>query len=139
MQTKEKNSGLIWKQRAGRLLAVLFVLYALADVSVLQEYCGNENLGIPPAHHSLEQTNNSIKGEQETCTESKKADCRQSPDNQDYDHHHECFCWQQVSVGFSLFNPPLVTNLQKTQPPVYYENKYSNSDLSGFFRPPQTL
>lgn len=138
MREKDKKFTLTWKRRATRILAVFFVLYALADVTALQAYCGNEMVGIPPAHHSVESTNNSIQSEQETCTESKKADCQQSPDNQDYDHHHECFCWHQVIVGFFLFNSTLFTELPKTLSPVFYENKYSNSDLSGFFRPPQT-
>lgn len=37
------------------LVAFLFVIYAIADVSVLRAYCGNEALGIPPAHHVAEK------------------------------------------------------------------------------------
>lgn len=32
-----------------KFLAAFFVLYALLDISVLQVYCGNEAIGIPPA------------------------------------------------------------------------------------------
>ncbi len=138
MKCNRQNRQQTRRRKTLRLVALFFVLYMLADVSVLQAYCGNEMVGIPPAHHSIEQTNDLIQDKQETCTESTKADCRQSPDNQDSNHHHECFCWQQVVVGFFLFKTALSAESQRTSLPAFYENKHPNSDLSGFFRPPRT-
>lgn len=60
MRNTENNSILIWRRRAARLLAVFFVLYAIADISVLQQYCGNEALGIPPYTGQVEAVNQKI-------------------------------------------------------------------------------
>lgn len=48
MESHRNNYGSVWKRRAVKLLAAFFVVYALLDISVLQAYCGNETLGIPP-------------------------------------------------------------------------------------------
>lgn len=138
MRITGKNFTATVRRRAIRLLAAFFVLYALADVSVLQAYCGNEMVGIPPAHHSVETADDSVQSHQENCTETEKAGCRQSPGNQDYDHPHECFCWHKVIVESFLFDSTLLPELPKTLSTAIYENKHPNSDPSGFFRPPQT-
>lgn len=39
------------RRLAVKLFAAFIVVYALADVSVLQAYCGNETVGIPAAEH----------------------------------------------------------------------------------------
>jgi|CXWL01.1.fsa_nt_gi hypothetical protein len=124
-------------RRATQLLALFILLYALADVSVLQAYCGNESMGIPPDHHSVLRANDSAQSEHDTCSESGKADCRQTPDEKEYDHHHECFCWHQIIVGFYHFNPVLFTESLRTQPSVSYDEQYSDSSLTHLFRPPQ--
>ena len=41
--------GSVWKRRGTRFLAAFFVLYAVLDISVLQVYCGNEEIGLPAA------------------------------------------------------------------------------------------
>ena len=46
MTTEKTLTATNWR-RATHLFAALFVLYALADVSVLQVYSGNETVGIP--------------------------------------------------------------------------------------------
>ena len=48
MELRRDTYGWVWKRRVVKLLAAFFVLYAVLDISVLQAYCGNENLGIPP-------------------------------------------------------------------------------------------
>lgn len=60
MREKDKKFTLNWKRRAARILAAFFVLYALADVTVLQEYCGNETLGIPSYAQQIQAKNRVI-------------------------------------------------------------------------------
>jgi len=48
MKLSAQNRHLNWKGAFSRLLALFFVLYAGADITVLQAYCGNEMVGIPP-------------------------------------------------------------------------------------------
>ena len=51
MVVNRSKSQIRLRNKLTSLVAFLFVLYAVADVSVLQAYCGNEAVGIPPAHH----------------------------------------------------------------------------------------
>ena len=124
--------------RATQLLALFILLYALADVSVLQAYCGNESIGIPPDHHSVSLTNDSAQSGHETCRESIKAACQQSPDDQDYNHHHLCFCSHQTVIGSFRFNSALTTKLIDTSCPSSHENKRPDSGLSTLFHPPRS-
>lgn len=126
------------RRRATQLLALFILVYAMADVSVLQAFCGNESLGIPPDHHSASLTNDSAQSGHETCSESKKAECQRLPDDEDYDHSHQCFCWQQIVVGSFRFDSALITELIETCRPSSHENKRPDSDLQTFFRPPRS-
>ena len=127
-----------WRHRLTRLAALFFVMYALSDVSVLQVYCGNEAIGIPPAHHSSKQADDSIRDGHRTCSTSESFDCRQTPDDHEYDHQHECFCWQQVVVGYYMLSPGRLAELEETRPPIFYRDPHSDSAISHFFRPPRT-
>jgi hypothetical protein len=115
-----------------KCVSLLFVIYALADVSILQAYCGNESVGIPPAHHlstekadSAEDTTDNFQQPQEQKDSEQGCgdDC--------------CFCSSHVvinsyNVGSSLVK--LTTISPKT---VSYENRHANSELRNLFRPPQ--
>src|SRR5215204_3010357 len=122
-----------------RLLALFILLYAIADISVLQVYCGNDALGIPPDHHMSALAEGRDAHNDKRCRNSDAAECQKLPDNHDYDHQHQCFYWQQVGVGFYAFDPGSIAELDKTQLPVSCENLLSNSCLSYLFRPPKTL
>ncbi len=42
-----QHQQLKWKRTISRVLALFFVFYDFADITVLQVYCGNEMVGIP--------------------------------------------------------------------------------------------
>ncbi len=120
-----------------RFTALFILLYAIADVSVLQVYCGNEALGIPPEHHITDLGHHLDRPNEAPC-DANDADCHQIPDDHDYDHQHQCFCWQNVVLAFVSFDLGLATELAEANPPVFFENLHSNSALSHLFRPPRT-
>lgn len=127
-----------WRHKLTSLVALFFVVYALADVSILQVYCGNEAVGIPPLHHSAAQADHIISGEQHTCSAFADSDCKQIPDDHEYDHQHECFCSQHAVVGFYFLGPSTASVFVNSGPPVFYESTHSISSLTHLFRPPQT-
>lgn len=124
------------RNRITSLVAFLFVIYALADVSVLQAYCGNEALGIPPAHHvseDIDPTSYAEHGNYVTATSEQP----QSPDEHEYDHQHECFCWHQtVVVSYRFSHSKVIAKLQ-SQSPDFHTSRHKDTDLNNHFRPPQ--
>ncbi|MEK7722841.1 MAG: hypothetical protein AAB336_00685 [Acidobacteriota bacterium] len=117
-----------------RCVAFLFIVYALAGISILQDYFGNETIGIPPAHHfargnsdSLEDTKNSFQHSND-----------QSDSQHHYDHEHLSFCSPNILFEVFIFDySPLVYSEISAQKTISYENKHSNFDLKNLFRPPQ--
>jgi len=124
-----------------RLVALLFVIYVLADVSILQAYCGNESAGIPPAHHFSQNTGNTLQRVDGVSAENQTEVRKQSgQDNQtlhDWDEE-ACFCCcSHVVAGYFAVTLDFNTHaLSDTQPDTYVST-YSNSTLSNFFRPPR--
>lgn len=134
MQTKKKNSGLIWKQRAGQLLAVLFVLYALADISVLQEYCGNENFGIPSYSQQIQAKNNIS---QPVAEVSPSSDQNQ-PDNPSGEE--DCFCCcSHILLGFNFAteNSPKILALKKSASNFSLKHQQTETHLPQLYQPPK--
>lgn len=121
------------------LVAFLFVIYAIADVSVLQAYCGNEAVGIPPAHHISGNGSSAFSGEQEKNFISADHDQRQSDDEHEYDHQHECFCWHQTVVSSYFLTKSEVAQYSGSRLPAFRSSGHKNSDLDKNLRPPQSL
>ena len=133
MQTKVKNSGLIWKQRAGRVLAVLFVLYALADISVLQEYCGNEDLGIPSYTQQLQ-----TKNIETTANISPASHQEQTPDAPASDE--DCFCCcSHTLIGFNPTdaNSSKILTAKKSVSNFSLKHQQTENHLSQLYQPPK--
>lgn len=126
------------RRMSTRLLALFILLYAVADVSVLQVYCGNEALGIPPDHHMSDLGHDLAQLTDNPCSDADQADCQQVPDDHDYDHRHQCFGWQQVVVAFYSFELGSAAKFTRVHPPVFYQDLHTNSALSHLFRPPRT-
>jgi len=125
------------RNRITSLVALLFVVYALADVSVLQVYCGNEALGIPPVHHSASPEGLTYNIQPEMNFVSDGTDSPKVPDDHQYDHLHECFCWQQVVVGFYFFDTIRLSEERENRSLVFHDAQHTDSDLSLHLRPPQ--
>ncbi len=137
MMVIRSESQLRLRNRLMSLVAFLFVIYAIADVSVLQAYCGNEALGIPPAHHVSENPNSTASVEQAIYVISADHHQRESDDEHGYDHQHECFCWQQVVVGLYFLDTIRLSAGRESRILVFHDAQHTNSDLSLHLRPPQ--
>ncbi len=128
-----------------KFLAAFFVLYALADVSVLQAYCGNESLGIPPADHAILDVDVS-----ETFSPGNEGDVFASiskrnvsispvpaPDSP-CQGDPECFgsCSHvAVSLTFLSFRDEAILPGKDTID--YHQNQYLPTDLNPLFQPPK--
>lgn len=135
MQTKEKNSGLLWKQQTARILAVFLVLYALADVSVLQEYCGNENLGIPSYAQQIKAKNNISQTVADILPSSNQ---EQTPDAPIGDE--DCFCCcSHTLLGFNPTNAnsPKILALKKSASNFSLKYGQTETHLPQLYQPPK--
>jgi hypothetical protein len=110
VRTTEKNFTATVRRRATQLLAALFVLYAFADISVLQVYSGNETVGIPSYAQQLqiekqkskltENTENSV-GAKPAADSSGSSQERQTPIP--HSSEENCFgCCSHILLGFNL-------------------------------------
>ena len=120
-----------------RLVALPFVIYALADVTILQAYCGNEAIGIPPDHHMSDSGRHLDRSDDSPCS-AEQADCQQVPRDHEYDHQHHCFAWHLVVVAFHGFELGSTDKLSKAKLPLFHQDVHSDSALSHLFRPPRT-
>jgi hypothetical protein len=120
-------------------VALLFVIYAFADITVLQVYCGNEAVGIPPAHHLSAQNNEVQKVDKIVSVDSQNYS---QPSNQDSEQDCDddcCFCCSShITLGYFVIQPRITTFVKSNcQISISYENKHSYSALNSLFRPPR--
>lgn len=120
------------------MIAFLFVIYAVADVSVLQAYCGNEMVGIPPAHHITENLDSDASVERPNRVISTDPH-RQPDDGHEYDHQHECFCWHQTVISSYWLAEREVAANPPSKLPAFRSSRHQNSDLEHNLRPPQSI
>lgn len=128
------------KRRVIKILAVFFVLYALADVTVLQQYCGNEMVGIP----SYAEQVRAEKRRTEATDNTQKAFINSdlfpqeqmpgSPESED-----SCFCCcSHILLGFSplkLYTPILVTKESASN--FSPSHQHSSTHLRLDYQPPK--
>ncbi len=113
-------------------VAILFVMYAFADISVLQAYCGNEAVGIPPAHHLSQDIH------QHSFETEHNEDSEHHNDTEQGNHEHLSFCSSNIMFDSFIFEfSPVVFTEINTQHSITYENKHSNTGLHYLFRPPR--
>lgn len=148
MKTSEENFTALDRRWAIRLLAAFFVLYAFADVSVLQVYSGNETVGIPSHVQQLQikktksaktvNAPNSV-GAQVIATAPDSSGEEQPPIP--HSSEESCFgCCSHILLGFNLAEsiareilPARITasNFSNHQQPL------SDSHLRQLYQPPK--
>ncbi len=137
-QIKQKYK-LNFKRLIIQCVSLLFVIYAFADITVLQAYCGNEAIGIPPSHH-LSAQNNEIRKVDTivSVNDQNYSQPSNQEDNQDCDDDC-CFCCSShITLGYFAFQPRTPTFVKNnSQPSISFENKHSYSALNSLFRPPR--
>lgn len=123
-------------------VALFIVVFALAEVSILQAYCGNEAIGIPPAHHTDQKKDCPDEISQ---TNTVKTDSDNSFTNHNHNSDDEDDCDEEclgncahVILGYFEFLPFISEETKQVQKPLFYENTILTSDPTSLFRPPQT-
>jgi hypothetical protein len=117
------------------------VLYALADVTVLQEYCGNETLGIPSYAQQIQAMNRKVDktiDSQIVYIGSQPSQEEQTPELPASDE--ECFfCCSHTTLGFNPIKSVVrVISFAKQSESNFSENRLkSDSHLPQLYQPPK--
>jgi hypothetical protein len=128
-----------FRRIAIKCVALLFVMYVLADITVLQVYCGNEAIGIPPAHH-LSAQNNEVRKVDKSVSVNDQNYSQPSNQESEQDCGDDCCfcCSSHITLGYSVFQSGTATFVKNNrQRSISYENKHSYSALNSLFRPPR--
>lgn len=139
IQQKQKQQ-FIWKRDFFRLVALFFVLYALADVTVLQAYCGNETVGIPSYAQQVRAEKRKAEVADNAQTAFKTSDSspqEQTPDLPDSEE--DCFCCcSHTLLGFNLmksYTPILV--VKESGSNFSLRHQHSSIHLRLVYQPPK--
>ncbi len=135
-----KNSGNDWKRRATRFLALFLLLYVAADISVLQQYCGNEVVGIPPASQSSLNAGGAGKTDGYTGIADASADLQSysSTERNVPCQAGECLCCcPHVIFGDVSVVPPPKSEVEVTNLVPPSRRPYVHSSTTVLFRPPR--
>ncbi len=140
MKLNERNRQSNWKRKIPRLIALLLVLYAFADVTVLQEYCGNENVGIPSYAQQVRAERRRAESSNDAQTAFKTSDS--SPQEQVPDipnSEEDCFCCcSHTLLGFSpLKSYEAILVVRQSDSNFSHKYRYSSSHLRLVYQPPK--
>ena len=125
------------------LVALFFVLYVLADVSVLQAVHGSEVMGIPPAHHSADMSGNkpgevSRESDRKDQLSFSKAD-EHGDANEDCNDDDNCLAGcSHIVVSYFVFASRSTVEIKQNQNILRHENTIPMSEPSDIFHPPKT-
>jgi uncharacterized protein YpmS len=124
-----------WKWNFSRFAALLLLLYAFADISVLQEYCGNESLGIPSYAQKV-QAKTDIS--QTVADISPTSHQEQTPDMPVGDE--DCFCCCShtlLSFNCATISSVKVLTLKKSDSNYSLKHRQTETHLSQLYQPPK--
>lgn len=140
MQRKWQTVPSRFQLYAVRVLAVFFVIYAFADITVLQAYCGNESIGTPPAHHYEPQTDHCdrdshVSNEQRADTHLVQGAYTENL----YPGDNECFgnCSHVTPAFVVVKSESIPVTLTRGLLP-YYGSGYLDTDPTILFHPPRS-
>ncbi len=139
MELQRQNQPLKWKRAISRVLALFFVLYALADITVLQAYCGNEMVGIPPYAQQIQMKQKIKKIDSPTFADSSNSSRQEQPPDLPTSEE-SCFCCcSHTTIGFNSLQSVVSEILPtKQSKPNFSENRLkSNSHLPQLYQPPK--
>ena len=131
------------RRKLTSIVALLFVLYAVADVTVLQAYCCNEAVGIPPAHHAVKTDSDARSNDSDYANSSfVTLDAEPIPDGQPDSHDGEdedCFCCCSHAVaGYFTVQSGIIKSAEPESRAVGSRTLHPASEPNLLFRPPQT-
>jgi len=128
----------IGKTVVTRLLAAFFLFYALADVSILQAYCGNEAVGIPPAHHQKESNDVITEASSSSTSDSVEVSRGSSSESDPRCCTDECFCCcPHVTTPMRITASKISPVVSITSKPEFELDPLITGDGSKLFHPPK--
>ena len=139
MKLSAQNRHLNWKGAFSRLLALFFVLYAGANITVLQAYCGNEMVGIPPYAQQTQMKQKIKKIDSPTFADFSNSSRQEQPPDLPTSEE-SCFCCcSHTTIGFNSLQSVVSEILPtKQSKPNFSENRLkSNSHLPQLYQPPK--
>lgn len=124
-------------------VALFIIVFALADVSILQAYHGNESMGIPPSHHTAQENDcpDELTQMRTDQTNSDTAFFTNHDHNSEQDCSGEGECLASCShivVGYFVFEPFIYSETPLSQNSLHREDTTPKSEPTSIFRPPQT-
>ncbi len=141
MKVSEQNQHLKWKRTISRLIALFFVLYAFADITILQVYCGNEMVGIPPYAQQIQIKQKSQKTNRSTIAAADSSSSSRQEQMPDLPVSEEsCFCCcSHSTIGFNSIESvaPEILPTKQSKSNFSVNRRKSNSHLPQFFQPPK--
>lgn len=141
MKLNKQKSQLSWKRGISRFVTLFFVLYAFADITVLQEYCGNEALGIPSYARQVEVKNRRVDKTTESqivFVSSHSSEDKQTPEPPASDE--ECFCCcSHTTLGFNPIKSVVreISSAKQSESNFSENRLNSDSHLSQLYEPPK--
>lgn len=132
------------KMAAIKVLAAFLILYALADVSVLQAYCGNEAIGMPPADHLLNRTSEDFKVFKTDTVKSHGSESVSRSSRSDVESpcpgDAECFgnC-PHIVISLTLVDLESRSTVPDRSDIPWYNSRFTQSDLTPLFHPPKSI
>ena len=139
MKLSGQNQHLKWKRTISRVLALFFVLYVFADITVLQVYCGNETVGIPAYAQQIQKNQKSKKTDSPTVAAfSSSSQQEQTPELPASEESCFCCC-SHIVIGLYFIKSVVPEMLPAQQSKSNFsENQLkSNSHLSQLYQPPK--
>ena len=136
-----QNQHLKWKRTISRVLALFFVIYACADITVLQVYCGNEMVGIPPYAQQIQIKQKIKKTNSPTVAVAGSSSSSRQEQTPDLPTSEEsCFCCcSHTTIGYNSIQSVVLEILPTKQSKSNFsENRLkSNSHLPQLYQPPK--
>lgn len=130
------------KMAISDILAIAIIVFALADISVLQAYHGNETLGIPAEHHQTQESNCAQENTRKSLDEQRTDIISRHGDQHEPDGgcagEAECLAGCSHSViGFFVLNTNDFPEIILSKNSIIHEETDSKSAPSDIFHPPQ--
>lgn len=137
MNGKKQISSLISKRRVRRFAALLLLFYLIADVTVLEYFCGNPDLGIVSYTQAVAKASMKSKADKRVFIQSPTDSSKHDSESNTEPDGDDCFCCcsHALQSVFIVENrlPVIEEQIQNS----FTRKMQSNPHLTLSYRPPR--